>query len=102
MMLKPYSLPNGRLQPQGYPYQAEASRWWEAPCSLSAQHHWDFLPQVDSPSMKEFHVTGQEEILALALVLQHCMETLEMPPGVLCEAAWDLLRCMAFNTTGQW
>ena len=27
--------------------QEEASGWWEAPCSLSTLHHWDFLPQVD-------------------------------------------------------
>ena len=25
--------------------QEESSGWWEAPCSLSTLHHWDFLPQ---------------------------------------------------------
>ena len=39
--------------------QAEASGWWEASCSLSALHHWDFLPQVYSPGPRDFHVIRQ-------------------------------------------
>ena len=39
--------------------QEEASRWWEAPCSLSTLHHWDFLPQVDSPGSRDFCITSK-------------------------------------------
>ena len=39
-------------------------------------------------------VTRQQETLALASVLQCCAEQSGMPPGVLCNAALDLQRCM--------
>ena len=46
--------------------QAEVFGWSEAPYILSALHHQDFLPQVDCPGMRDFHVTRQEETPALA------------------------------------
>ena len=73
----------------------EVSGWWETPCSLSALHHWDFLPQVDLLGMRDFCVTRQEEPLALARAIQCCVERLGRPPRVLCRAEWDLQRCMA-------
>ena len=51
----------------------------EAPCSLSALYHWDFLPHVASPGMWDFCVTRQEQALALGQALQCCMERLGMP-----------------------
>ena len=54
--------------------QAEAYGWWEAPHNLGTLHHQDSLPQVDSPYLRDFCVTRQEEILALAWALQHCRE----------------------------
>ena len=74
--------------------QEEASGWWEAPHSLHGLCHQDFLPHVDFPSMRDFWVTRQEETLALAQALQHCAERSRMPSRVLCDAAWDLQRCM--------
>ena len=44
--------------------------------------------------MRNFWVTRQEETLALTQGLQHCAERSGMPPGVLCNEAWDLQRCM--------
>ena len=44
--------------------QAEVSGWWQAPHSLSTLCKWDFLSQVDSPGMRDFHVIRQEETLA--------------------------------------
>ena len=39
---------------------------------LSALYYQDFLPSVDSPGIRDFHFTRQEEILALAQALQYC------------------------------
>ena len=75
--------------------QQQASGWWEASHSLSRLHHLDFLPQVDPPGLRDFWVTRQEETLALVQALQHCSREVRMPPGVLCDAAWGLQRCMA-------
>ena len=75
--------------------QEKASEWWEAPCRLSRLCHWDFLPYVDPLGMRDFWVTRQEESLALAQALQCCAERSGTPPGVLCNAAQDLQRCMA-------
>ena len=74
--------------------QKEASGWWEAPCSLSGLHHWDFLSHVDPFCMRGFWVSRQEETLVLAQALQHCAERLGIPLRVLCNAALDLQRYM--------
>ena len=95
-MFRPYSFAQQQTTAFRLPLaQAEASRWWEAPHSLRTLHHQDFLPQVDSPSLRDFCVTRQEETLVLTQTLQCCLERLGMPPGVLCKAAWDLQTCIA-------
>ena len=75
--------------------QEEASGWWEAQYSLCGLCHWDFLPCIDFPDTRDFQVTRQEETLALAQALQHCAERSGTPHTVLCNAAWDLQKCMA-------
>ena len=73
----------------------EASGWWEAPCSLSALHHWDFLPQVHSPDSRDFCIARQEETLALAQALQCSVERSGMLPRVLSDAVQYLQSCIA-------
>ena len=92
------SCPNSQWQATAFRLpqaQVEASGWWEALHSQNTLCHQGFLPQVDSPGMRDFHATRQEETLALALALQQCVERLGMPLRVLCEPAWDLQRFMA-------
>ena len=74
--------------------QEEASGWWETPPSIYRLGHWDFLPYTDFSSAGDFWVTRQEETLALARALQCCAVRLGAPPGVLCDMAQDLQRCM--------
>ena len=45
--------------------------------------------------MRNFWTVRQEKTLALARALQCCAERLELPTGVLCNAAPELQRCMA-------
>ena len=71
--------------------QAEVSGWWETPCSICDMSQRDFLPHSDFCGMRDLRETQQEETLALALALQHCVERSRM----LCNVAWGLQRCMA-------
>ena len=59
---------------------------WIVPSGLPTQY-W-------SPNMRDFWITRQEETLALAWALQCYTERSGMLPSVLCDAAWDLQRCM--------
>ena len=69
--------------------------WWETPHSICSLNWRDFLPKGDFCGMRDFRETWWEETLVLARALQHFVERLGIPSGVLCDAAQDLQRCMA-------
>ena len=75
--------------------QEEESGWWKAPCSLPGLCLQDFLPCNDSPSTRDFWEKRKEETLGLAWALQHCAGGWGHLPRVLCDAAWNIQRCIA-------
>ena len=74
--------------------QEEVASWWEAPMSIGSLGWQDFLPHHDFHGTRNLRETQKEETLAQAKALQHCMERLGAPSGVLCSTVRDLQRCM--------
>ena len=75
--------------------QADVSDRWEVTCSNHSLDQRNFLPHSDFCGMRDFRETQWEETMVLAWALQHCVEKLGVPSGVLCDAVDDLQRCMA-------
>ena len=50
---------------------------------------------MPSPTSSDFQIMRQQKTMALARVLQACVEESWFPIGVLCGAVWELQWCMA-------
>ena len=74
--------------------QDDVSGGWEAPCRIHGLCQRKFLPHNDFCIMRVFRETRQEETLVLVRTPQHCVQKLGVPSEVLCDAAWNLQRCM--------
>ena len=79
---------------QATPSQAEASGWWEASCSLSTLHHWEFLPKLIPLAQGTSMSLGKRKPYPWFKPAILCGEV-GMPPRVPYQAEQDLQRCMA-------
>ena len=62
--------------------------------ALTRLHPHDFMPIIDASSPKGFWVMRQEKTMALVCMLQACAKESGAPTGILCDAAWEIQRCM--------
>ena len=74
--------------------QHVALGWWDPPPSCHGLCTHDFLPHADASGQRDIWIVKKEKTLALSQVLQCCVERLEVPTGVLCNAIWELQKCI--------
>ena len=72
--------------------QQGAAGWWAPLPTIPMLQLRDIIPSTTS---SDFQVMRQQRTMVLAQVLQTCANESGFPPGVLCDSAQELQKCMA-------
>ena len=72
--------------------QLETAGWWAPLLTIPRLHLAGYM---HSPTSSYFWIMRKQKTMALAGALQACTEMSGFPSRVLCDAVWELQRCMA-------